>query len=59
MNTLLKEAAASVQMGWLLGAMTVVFLICFVGWVWYAYHPRNRALMEESGRMPLNDGSDA
>ncbi len=59
MNTLLREAAASVQMGWLLGAMTVVFLVCFVGWIVYAYHPRNRELMEEMARMPLGDGGDS
>ncbi len=59
MNTLLKEAAASVQMGWLLGAMTVVFFVSFVGWIWYAYHPRNRAMMEEISMMPFEDGGDA
>ena len=59
MNTLLKEAAASVQMGWLLGAMTVVFLVCFLGWVWWAWNPKNRAMMEEMSMMPFHDGGDA
>jgi cbb3-type cytochrome oxidase subunit 3 len=59
MNTLLKDAAESVGMGWLLGLMTVVFLAVFVGWAWYAYRPRHRSLMEELGRMPFSDGGDA
>jgi len=59
MNTLLKDAAESVGMGWLLGMMTVVFLVIFLAWVWYAYRPKHRALMEELGRMPFTDGGDA
>ncbi len=46
-------------MGWLLGIMTVVFLAIFLGWVWYAYRPKHRDLMEELGRMPFTDGGDA
>lgn len=59
MNTLLKDATASVGMGWLMGLMTVVFLAVFLAWVWYAYRPRHRSLMEEIGRMPFSDGGDA
>jgi len=59
MNTLLEHAAESVGMGWLLGMMTVVFLAIFLSWVWYAYRPKHRALMEELGRMPFSDGGDA
>ena len=59
MNTLLKDAAESVGMGWLLGFMTLVFVGVFVGWAWYAFRPRHRSLMEELGRMPFSDGGDA
>ncbi|MGD8320611.1 MAG: cbb3-type cytochrome c oxidase subunit 3 [Gemmatimonadota bacterium] len=59
MNPLLKHASESVQMGWLLGAMTVVFLAIFLAWVFYAYRPKHRQLMEELGRMPFTDGGDA
>jgi len=58
-NPLLREAAASVQMGWLLGATTVVFLGCFLAWVWYAYTPRHKELMEEAAKLPFMDGGDA
>lgn len=59
MNPLLSDAAASVQMGWLLGAMTVVFFAIFLGWIWYAWSPANKALMEEAAQMPFADGGDA
>lgn len=56
MNPVLREAANSVQLGWLLGLMTLVFLIAFVGWTWWAFAPSRRALMEEYGRMPFDEG---
>lgn len=59
MNPLLKEAAESVGLGWLLGLMTVVFFGIFLAWAFYAYRPKHRALMEELGRMPFTDGGDA
>ena len=58
MNPLLQEAAESVEMGWLLAVMTVVFFACFLGWVWYAYAPQHRALMDEMAQMPLEDGGE-
>ena len=59
MNPLLQEAAGSVELGWVLSTMTVVFFAIFVGWIWYAWSPRNRRLMEEAAQMPLNDGGEA
>jgi len=58
MNPLLKEAASSVQLGWLLGAMTIVFLVAFLGWAWWAYAPSRRAIMQEHGRIPFEEGAD-
>lgn len=57
MNPLIREAAESVQMGWLLGLMTIVFFAAFLWWTWWAYAPSRRGLMEEYGRIPF-DGSD-
>lgn len=59
MNPLLRDAAGAVELGWLLGAMTVVFFAVFLMWVWYAWSPGNRELMEEAAMMPLSDGGDA
>ena len=58
MNPLIREAAASVQGGWLLGVMTVVFFACFVAWIAWAWAPRNRARLEEAARQPFMDGGD-
>ena len=58
MNPVIAGAAASVTMGWLLGLMTVVFLACFLGWVWYAYNPKHRELMDEAARIPFLDGGE-
>lgn len=59
MNPLLREAAESVQYGWLLGLMTAAFLALFVGWVWWAYAPGRKAAMDDHARMPLDEGGDA
>ena len=59
MNPLLREAAGAVQLGWLLGAMTVVFFAIFLGWIWYAWSPGNRQLMEEARQMPFAEGGEA
>lgn len=58
MNTLLRAAQESVQLGWLLGLMTVVFLVVFLAWVWWACHPANAELMEEASMMPFTDGGE-
>ncbi|MFZ5625347.1 MAG: cbb3-type cytochrome oxidase subunit 3 [Gemmatimonadota bacterium] len=58
MNPLLREAADSVRYGWVLGIMTVVFLGCFVAWVWWTCTPRNRQRLEEAARLPFSDGGD-
>ena len=58
MNPLLNEAARSVELGWLLGVMTIFFLVFFLAWVWYAYAPSNKELMDEMAQMPLSDGGE-
>lgn len=59
MNPLLNEASASVGMGWLLGVMTVVFFAIFLGWVWYAWSPGNRHIMDEAAQLPFTEGGES
>lgn len=59
MNPLIREAAAAVHMGWLLGAMTVVFFVFFLGLIWWVWSPSSRQLMEEAAQMPFTEGGDA
>ena len=55
MNPLIQEAAGSVQGGWLLGVMTVLFFLCFLWWTWWAYAPSHRQRMERYGRIPFEE----
>jgi cytochrome c oxidase cbb3-type subunit 4 len=58
MNPIFQAAAESARLGWLMGILTGLFLVCFVGWTWWAFSSRNKALMEEASRIPLNDGDE-
>ena len=58
MNPLLQEAAESVRFGWLLGALTLLFLAGFLWWVWYAYTPKHKKMLDEAARLPFDDGGD-
>jgi len=53
MNHILHEGARMASLTWIMGVMTVLFLTCFVGWIWWAYRPANRKRMEEDARLPL------
>jgi cbb3-type cytochrome oxidase subunit 3 len=59
MNPLFKEAADHVRLGWLMGAVTVLFVVAFLGWVWWAWSGHNREKLEQASRMPLNDGGES
>ena len=58
MNPLLREAAASVELGWLLGLLTVLFFAVFLWWVWYAYTPKHKQMMDEAAQAPFDDGGE-
>ena len=53
MNHILHAGAQSAHLGWLLGVTTVVFLLCFLGWTWWAYSAGNRERMNQAARLPL------
>lgn len=59
MNPLLDTAAGSVTLGWILGAMTVVFLGGFLFWVWWAWARRNKSRWEADSRLPFDDGGES
>jgi cytochrome c oxidase cbb3-type subunit 4 len=44
--------------GTLSGIITAVFLVMFAGWVFWAYRPAHRQLMEDLGKLPLQDDTD-
>ena len=53
MNPVLHAGAETAQMGWLLGATTVMFLTSMVGWTAWAWWPSRRSIMEDAAWMPL------
>jgi len=59
MNPLIQEASASVQLGWVMALMTVLFLTSFVLWTWWAYRKPNQARWEADSRLPFNDGGES
>ncbi|MCB9664202.1 MAG: cbb3-type cytochrome c oxidase subunit 3 [Alphaproteobacteria bacterium] len=40
---------------------TMLFVVAFLGWTWFAYAPSHRARWEAAARLPLEDdaGGDA
>jgi cbb3-type cytochrome oxidase subunit 3 len=57
-NPVLDLAAESVSLGWLMGIMTVFFLVSFLAWIWWAYAPKRRAMMDEAALIPFTDGDE-
>lgn len=58
MNPVLELAAESVSLGWLMGGMTVFFFVSFLGWIWWAYTPRHKKMLERAAMLPFMDGDE-
>ena len=58
MNPLIQQASESIGMGGLATVLTLLFMVAFFAWVWYAYTPRHKAMMEEAAQMPFSDGDE-
>ena len=54
--TVIHQIAETVDFGWLLGLMTVVFLITFIAWAVWAWLPGNKEAFEAASLLPLDDG---
>ena len=55
MNPVYTAAADNATLGWLLGGMTVCFLLFFLGWVVWAWLPSNRARLDAAALLPLEN----
>jgi len=58
MNPLHDAAVDAVSGVWVMGVLTVIFLVFFLGWVWWAFARRNQAAFEEAARLPLTTAED-
>ncbi len=43
------------DMNWFRGAMTVIWLVIFLGVLWWAYSPRRKARFEEAARLVFDE----
>ncbi len=55
MNHVLGQGAGTVEHAWIMGLVTILFLVVFVGLIGWTYARRNRARMEQAARLPLED----
>ncbi len=43
------------DINWVRGLMTVLWMIVFIGIVWWAWHPRTKARFDEAANLPFAD----
>jgi cbb3-type cytochrome oxidase subunit 3 len=55
MNPVYSAASSGSELGWLLGLTTAAFLVAFVGWVLWAFSPRNTAAFRAMAHLPLEE----
>ena len=58
MNPLIQQARESIGMGGFATVLTLLFMVAFVAWVWWAYTPRNREKFEDAAMLPFEEGVD-
>ena len=40
MNPLIEQAREAIGLGGMAVVMTILFMIAYFGWIWYAYNPK-------------------
>jgi len=58
MNPLIQQASESIGMGGMATVLTLLFMVAFFAWVWYAYMPRNKQNFEDAGLLLFEEGVD-
>lgn len=58
MNPLIEQASEAIGLGGLATVMMILFMVGFLGWVWYAYRPANRDRFEDAARLPFEEGGE-
>lgn len=58
MNPAFRAAAQTVELAWIMGVMTVLFMVCFLGWTWWAFRAKNRDRMAQDAQLPFMDGGE-
>jgi cbb3-type cytochrome oxidase subunit 3 len=55
MNTVLQQAAATANLGWVMGLNTIMFMGIFVAWSLYLWSPSRKQELDNAGNLPLED----
>jgi len=55
MNTVFRAASEALTAGWMMGTMTIIFMVFFGAWTIWAWLPRNRERFEAAARLPLDN----
>ncbi len=58
MNPVLHEGVRNIQLGWIAGVMTIVFVAIFIGWACWACAAGNRERFEAARQLPLTNGDE-
>lgn len=58
MNPIIQKASESIGMGGMATILTLLFIVAFFAWVWYAYTPRNKKKFEDAALLPFEEGVD-
>ena len=58
MNPVIQKASESIGMGGMATVLTLLFMVAFFAWVWYAYTPRNKKKFEDAALLPFEEGVD-
>jgi cbb3-type cytochrome oxidase subunit 3 len=58
MNPLIEQAREAIGLGGMAVVMTLLFMIAYFGWIWYAYNPANKQKWEEAAMLPFEDGGN-
>ncbi|MCB9675301.1 MAG: cbb3-type cytochrome c oxidase subunit 3 [Alphaproteobacteria bacterium] len=53
--TVLKEGASMAGLGWVMGAMTVIFMAVMTAWIVWTWWPSRHAQLEAASRLPLEE----
>jgi len=58
MNPAFRAAAETIELAWIMGVMTVLFMVCFLGWTWWAFRAKNQDRMAQDAQLPFMDGGE-
>lgn len=55
MNPVFREVAVNTQHGPLMGALTLLFIACFLYWCWWALWPSHKAGLDAAALLPFDE----